>query len=211
MKTLALLIFSTLVTSSFADGLNKDKDGNLISAHSNVDLNASQLEEIEALNSVTLTKTQWAKIRKVSPNTPKRLVGIVPISWNDCLCGTRCEAVLLKDNQLAVFHEAQKVKPLASNFNQNAKLTLMVDRRGQFYLRGILVHYNVLLEAIRASHEVSPEQRKIFQGGDAEVMVPPGMQITDPVFEDRIKTAYRELAAKGWNEGRLPYWMTEKD
>lgn len=210
MKLLSFFIFCSLTLSSFSDGLNKDKDGNLKSPHSKIALNDSQIEEIEALNTVTLTKAQWATIRKVSPNTPKRLNGIISISWNDCLCGTQCGAVLLKNNHLAVFHAQQRVVPLSHNINYGSKLTLMVDRRGQFHLRGILVHYALLIDAVRASKVVTPEQKKVFQGGDAEIMVPPGMSPKDQVFEDRIKKIYHELAAKGWNEGGLPYWMKEE-
>ena len=210
MKTHLILALLTLPAACLADGLPKDENGNLTVPHTLVTPNASQVEEIETLNSITLTKEQWAELRKVSPNTPKRLEGIVPITWNDCLCATPCGAVRMKDGKIAVWHETQDAKALSYRINPSRQLTLMIDRRGQFHLNGVLVHYKVLIEAIRASEAVKPGERDEYPAGIAELKVPPGMRADDPVFIDRLTSIYTELAAKGWNRGELPYWLEEK-
>lgn len=206
MKFLSLTLALALVRVAIADGLPKDENDNLTVPHTLLTLSPSQVEEMEALNSVTLTKEQWAGLRKVSPGTPKRLEGILPITWNDCLCcAGPVAAVRMKDGKLAVWHESQDAKSLAYKFLQSGKLTLMVDRRGQFHLDGALVRYQVLLEAIRASTPVKLPKKGDYESGRAEVKVPPGMNLQDAVFEDRIRTVYAELATKGWNRGKLPW------
>lgn len=202
MKTLSLMCFLALACDAIADGLPKDENDNLTVKHTLLTLSPSQEEEMEALNSVTLTKEQWATLRKVSPGTPKRLEGILPITWNDCLCcAGPVAAVRMKDGKLAVFYDSLEAKSLAYKFQKPGKLTLMVDHRGQFHLDGILVHYKVLLEAIRVSEPVKPPKKDDYEGGVAEVKVPPGMSEKDPVFENRISTVYAELTAKGWKGG----------
>ena len=173
-------------------------------------LNASQVEEMEALNTVTLTKEQWARMRNVSPNTPKRLQGVLPITWNDCLCGVgRVDGVLMQDGRLAVMHRQQSAKGLRHRIRPGQGLVLQVDHRGQFHLDGILVHYEVLLEAIRSSKPLTEEERQVSWKSAAKVQVPPALSPTDPVFEDRIVTVCRELAAKGWNGGKMPWWFKQ--
>jgi len=210
MKTKLILTMLTLSAACLADGLPKDENGNLTVPHTLVTPNASQIEEIETLDSITLTEKQWAELRKVSPSTPKRLEGIVPITWNDCLCETPCGAVRMKDGKIAVWHETQDAKSLSYRINPARKLTLMVDHRGQFHLNGVLVRYKVLIDAIRASETVKTENRDEYPAGIAEVKVPPGMRADDPVFIDRLTSIHTELAAKGWNQGELPYWLAEK-
>lgn len=210
MRTLSIVTLLALSAVCHADGLPKNEKGELTVKHTLIEPNPSQVEEMEVLNSVTLTKEQWAEVRKVSPNTPKRLQGIIPITWNDCLCEERCEAVRMLDGKLAIFHDDQTVQTINYRISPGRLLTLMVDRRGQFHIDGILVRYKVLIDSIRASGRVQPEDRKTYEGGTAVVKVPPGMSVEDPVFEDRISNIYVELAAKGWNDGKLPYWLSEK-
>jgi hypothetical protein len=210
MKSSILLALLALPMAALADGLPKDENDNLTVPHTFVAMTPSQVEEMEVLDSVTLTKEQWAEIRKVSPNTPKRLQGILPITWNDCLCCVRCEAVRMKDGKLAIFHEEQNAQALKYRINPARKLRLMVDRRGQFHLDGILVHYKVLIAAIRASDPVKPGARNLDDSGLAEIDTPAGMDHDDPVFFERLTSIHTELAAKGWNGGKLPYWLAEK-
>jgi hypothetical protein len=210
MKVITFVVSLALSVICHADGLPKNEKGELTVKHTLIDLNPSQVEEMEVLNSVTLTKEQWAEVRKVSPNTPKRLQGIIPITWNDCLCEERCEAVRMLDGKLAVFLDDQTVQTIHHHIYPGRPLNLQVDRRGQFHLDGILVRYHILIDAIRASEAVGPEHRQDPMGGTAEVKAPPGMSLDDPVFEERITSVYVELAAKGWNGGKLPYWLSEK-
>ena len=91
-----------------------------------------------------------------------------------------------------------------------AKTPFKIDHRGQLHLDGVLVRYNLLLEAIRASDPVKVVKGAPYEHGQAAVEVPPAMQATDPAFKDRVLTVYRELAAKGWNGGRMPYPFHEE-
>ena len=211
MKTSILVLGLAMAHSSLADGLPKDEQDRLTVPHTLVTLSPSQVEEMEALDSVTLTREQWAGLRKVSPNTPKRIEGLLPITWNDCLCcAGPVGGVLMKDGKLAIWHESQDAKLLARRIGHSQKLSFKIDHRGQFHLDGVLVRYNLLLEAIRASDPVKVVKGAPYEHGQAAVEVPPAMQATDPVFKDRILTVYRDLAAKGWNGRRMPYPFHEE-
>lgn len=124
MKIPTIALSLVLSAVCHADGLPKNEKGELTAKHMLIEPNPSQVEEMEVLNSVTLTKEQWAEVRKVSPNTPKRLQGIIPITWNDCLCEERCEAVRMLDGKLAIFLEDQSVQTISFRINPFGSLVL---------------------------------------------------------------------------------------
>lgn len=205
---LAVFLLPVLVTSSFADGLPVDEKGNITIPYTTISLNASQQEELEALDSITLTPDQWSKLRKISPNTPKRIMGILPITWNDCTCLSPFSAIKMSDGSIAILHEEQTPNSLAWRILPGKHLTIRIDRRGQCYLDGILVRFPILIEAIQASKPVPNDESVDPWNTMAEVKSPPGMKLDDPVFEDRVLKLYTELAAKNWNQGKVPDWLS---
>lgn len=209
MKVITPVLALFLTAVSFGDGIPAE-NGKLTVPHTIITPNVSQVEEMTVLNTLTLTKEQWLELRKVSPNTPKRLVGIVPVTHNDCTCGMEVGAIRMKDGKVGVIHEEQTAGSLAWRFDQKNRLDLAVDERGQFYFEGILVRYPVLLETIRKSKPMTKERAPNGWEGGAYISVPPGMSHTDAVFAGRLKEIFGELAGKGWNGGQLPSWFAPK-
>jgi hypothetical protein len=91
---------------------------------------------------------------------------------------------------------------LRYQLDETAKLELRIDARGQFLMNGVLIRFPVLLEAIKASAVKKPDAH--IQSFVAWISQPPGMKYDDPVLLERLRTIHRELAAKGWNDGRVP-------
>jgi hypothetical protein len=213
MKKFVLMVALVTPWLAWAEGLSLDEKGNLQSPHTVVTLNESQQEELITLESVTLTVEQWQNLRKVSPNTPKRLQGFVPITHRDCLCGESFDAVQLSASKIAVMHEEQSVESLVWRFNDKQSLAFHVDRRGQFYLNGVLTQFPNLIAAIEKSKGYIAKALPVeavegptwgIQQGSATIEVPMGMLQTDAVFKERIHQVYAALARKGWNGGKNP-------
>jgi hypothetical protein len=207
MKPFVLLVALATPWRALGEGLPLDEKGNLESPHTVVELNESQQEEAVTLDSVTLTAEQWKALRKVSPDTPKRLQGLIPITYRDCLCGEQMGAVQLSANRIAVLHEDQSSESLMWQIQQAPSLTFRVDNRGQFYLKGVLTQFPKLLEAIERSKPYEAKERPAPVGdyempGWVNIEVPMGMSATDAVFQDRINRVYDALARKGWNSAR---------
>ena len=90
MKYVTLLITSWFASTLLvpADGIPVDrKTGKVQVPHTVISLTAEQIEETQTLGTFTLTPGQWPDIRKKSPQCPKRLSNVVPVTWNDCTCG----------------------------------------------------------------------------------------------------------------------------
>jgi len=206
---LAFLLFSTLL---FAEGLSRNGKGELTRLHTDVKLTESQKEELETLHTVTFTKEQWEELRKIAPNTPKRLERIFPVTYADCLCDMEDDhyGVLQKNCDVAVFHtNTQSSQDFFYKFNYAEHLTFHVDSRGQFHLNGTLVKFPILLQAIRESGtNLSEEQKKGRANSytpSATIYTPVGAAPDDAAYAERITTLKRELAAKGWKcDGPYP-------
>ncbi|HEY8961914.1 MAG TPA: hypothetical protein VIM57_06880 [Luteolibacter sp.] len=213
MKKLVLMAALATPWLAWAEGLSLDEKGNLQSPHTVVTLNESQQEELITMESVTLTVEQWQNLRKVSPNTPKRLQGFIPITYRDCFCGVSFDAIQLSATQIAIMHLPQSPESLLWRLNGKQSLAFYVDRRGQFYLEGVLTQFPKLLAAIEKSERfvLKPknhtEPEEIFADvypGQASIEVPMGMLQTDAIFKERIHQVYYALARKGWNGGKNP-------
>ena len=158
MKSLITIICTHLASLALvaADGLSV-KDGKLTRPHSVFELSPSQKEEIETLNTVTLTNTQWAELREHSPGSPKRLDGLLPITWSDCLCCNRCAGVILNDGRIAVLHQPLSVFRLKQRIRSRdgQQFELMANAAGEFFLDGVNVDVETLVTSIRESFELS--------------------------------------------------------
>lgn len=185
----------------FAEGLPKDEEGNLDCPHLTISLNESQVEEIETLDTVTLTKQQWQEVRKSSPNTPKRLKGILPITHNDCTCGESFQAVQLSEKKLALFIEPQTPEQLAFLISSKESLTFRLDGRGQFYLDGILTRFPNLIAALKQSDsapaEVQPDE-PWTPAGTVVITIAPLADHDSSVYHGRIIQVAHLLREKGW-------------
>lgn len=203
----------------FAEGIPKNEDGSLAVPHLKVSLNESQREETSVLNSVTLTKEQWQTVRQKSPNTPKRIEGLLSITHNDCTCGESYGAVLLSQDEIAIFLLEQTPEILVMNMEYEKCLNFRVDERGQFYHEGVLTRYSNLIAALEkapvAPTRPAEELEKLsdadwYQFGIAYIDVPHLMPSESPVYAERVKEVSHLLAARGWKVlGRAPFTLLD--
>jgi hypothetical protein len=176
------------------------KDGRVTIPHTIVALNDSQIEEIEALNTVTLTSDQWAIARKTMPKVRKRIMGVLPANWSDCTCCHDYQAILFPDNRLAIVHSLTFDKKGVGDGREPIRM----GRDGQFYDWGHMYDFDALIALIRNSSDVSELRNKQGERLRKEVSPPPGKALTDADIYKRVREIYQELAAKGWNVGRVP-------
>ena len=185
-----LTLFAALTLDVYADGL-PIWDGKIHTEHVLVSLNQSQQEEIVALQSVTLTPTQWAKLRKENPAIPKRIESVLPATWDDCLCGWEGEFVGIqwKPDQLAVLTDYmgpsidQKLAESDPNFT--------VDSRGQFYSDGTLVPFSKVLSHV-AKRKPSDESRYF------SIDIPLNMKRTDDALNSRLSAVEKAAIKQGF-------------
>lgn len=176
------------------------KDGKVTIPHTIVELNGSQIEEIEALNTVTLTTDQWNKARETMPKVRKRIMGVLPANWRNCTCCHDYQAILFPDNRLAIVHSLTFDKKGVGDGREPIRM----GSTGQFYDWGHAYDFDGLIKLIRNSRDVSELKNKQGERLRKEVSPPPGKTATDPEIYTKVKKIYQELAAKGWNSGRVP-------
>lgn len=182
-----------------ADGIPVDrKTGKVEAPHTIVTLTAEQIEETQALGTFTLTAEQWRNIRQKSPQCPKRFNNVLPVTFNDCLCGIDGEYVIaLSRERIAVLHYGDagvSVESVRYKLFSNGTTSLRMNDRGEFYVDGKLVPFPTLLKAFATP----PDAAKGSKDGSGStntrwlvVELPVGSKPTDAVFESRLK----EIAA----------------
>lgn len=200
----ALAAFPVLL---MADGIPVDPEtGKITVPHTFVNLNADQVEEVDSLGTLTFTGEQWIAVRKVAPTCPKRLGNVLPVTFNDCTCHVSgVYGIAVARNLVAVLHDSWDESVLAWKIwqagLQRNSLELRVDHRGQFYYRGALVPFQLLLKAISSEPEQSREERS--KTADARkpfvmVSIPFGMDRGAATLKLRIDRLYKTAGAGGW-------------
>jgi hypothetical protein len=202
MRTIRL-VFITLLFTIFvlADGIPVDKKtGKVRVPHTIISISENQIEEIEALGSLTLTNVQWKQLRKIGPNCPKRFENVLPITWNDCTCEMSPYVIQLSKDKIAVIHyEINGNAGLAlKNFLEWSSewVSLSVDHRGQFYFKGTLIPFESLISTIASSMIKTSESQK---DNDRFIFIhkPFGMSLKSPQLESRIKKLYETAKQTG--------------
>jgi len=164
--------------------------------HETLAVSASQREEIEALGTLTLDAAQWARLRKFYPAMPKRIENVLPVTYNDCSCGIGIYAIQIAPDTVAVAHEQfAEEGTLDEALAGGEELHLRVDTRGQFHFKGVLVPFQQLLDAVRASVANSGEE------GDGAWMVvdfPLDVVRTTKTVASRVKLLEEAGTGAGW-------------
>lgn len=208
MKPITRFIASLFATASLAwsEGIPVDREtGNVSVPHTVISLTEDQIEETQTLGTITLTPEQWREIRAKSPQVPKRINMVLPVTFNDCSCGIDEEyAIALSRNRIAVLHDGDAGASAESVryelFGDRRITTLRMNERGEFHLGGKLVPFPTLLRAFAAPPEGAKrdEQGKLLvtvtESGSVStcsrhlnVELPMGAKPTDAVFQSRLK------------------------
>jgi hypothetical protein len=149
---LFVLIAIQFAIRVFADGIPVDqKTGKISVPFTAIKISENQIEEIEALGTLTLTNVEWEQFRKEGKNCPKRFE-VVPINYRGCTCGMGNYVIQISKDSVAILRNSiiGNAGRDLSNFLQfqSDQVSLSVDHRGQFYFSGILIPFDSLISSI---------------------------------------------------------------
>lgn len=197
---LCFLIFIP-IGSILGDGIPVDfKTHRVTEPHTVLTLSESQSEEIEILGTLTLATEQWQKLRSIGPACPKRLVQILPVTWDDCTCETPYYVIQLSRSQVAVVHSVlvrMTFEDLELELTKTSNLKLYADRRGQFYFKGTLIPFSRLLQLIGASSGRMPSDHPEQQRWLC-VELPLGIEPDSAVMKTRLDELFKTAEKAGW-------------
>ena len=218
MKTClaVLLLLSSLVTVVHPDGIPLDRrTGRIIGPHTIITLAESQSEEIETLGTLTLTSEQWRQLRAIGPRCPKRFDAVLPITYRDPTPeGWGLYAIQLSRSEVAVDHDVI-TKPADWEFESEVTksqwdyVDLYVDRRGQFYSKGVLIPFPRILELFRASSgHLPPRPDRPGKDGlsipelerrrELSITLPVGLSRESAALKTRLGELYKIAKTAGW-------------
>ncbi|MGA2498312.1 MAG: hypothetical protein ABSH20_11260 [Tepidisphaeraceae bacterium] len=204
---------------ALADGIPVDQNHTKVTAaHDIVKLNESQIEEVETLGTLTLDPGQWAKLRATNADCPKRFDTVLPITYDDCTCGVGNYVIAVSRDEVAVLRSGRGAKAidafidaLSGSGSAGARAprevddraptpTLLVDHRGQFYYKGILLPFRELLAAVsttKAARAAKPadENRLIW------VSFPVHVGSNSEAIKPRLDKLKEAATAAGWTVG----------
>lgn len=192
MKTIspfALLIIAMLVATSAAraDRLPVDlKTRTVTTDHILLEVSDSQAEEMDTQDTLTLTTAQWQTLRKKGLMWPMRLQGIINYDDDTCGCGLieGSTGIRLDEKHIAIlpgYTETEDARQtLGAAREGNGSISLRVDRKGQFYAKGVLVPYTDVLSYFQEPAKPSDEDH------------PPTLWVNFPVGINRRSAAVKE-------------------
>jgi hypothetical protein len=160
----------------------------------NLKLTQEQIREVEIIGSLTLSVSQWAKIRARYPFAHKRM-------W-------RSEFRMLSATQVAIAKMALQPDALGRLKQYLAKsegVVFPVDGRGQFYSGSVenncwdcngnsLIPFQALLDAVRATHR---ERDRWGSRATFTVVLPPGIKSDSSVLKTRLDLLYSAAEKSG--------------
>lgn len=188
---LALILLSHIsITRLHGEGLPLDRETmTVLVEHSIVILSTAQQEEIEVLNTLTLTPEQWMALRAHDPYCPKRFEDIYKPSRTDGV-ESAAYAIQMSPTSVAIPHDTglDMTKVITK---KHGSQHLHVDRRGQFYCEQRLVPFRKLLEIIQAS--AAEEKTAMLY-----VTIPVGLRLDSAVIKTRFDRLSSAANMAGW-------------
>jgi hypothetical protein len=197
------------------------KTGEITAPHTVVSLTAEQIDETQALGTLTLTPEQWRDVRAKSPQSPKRFNTIVPVPWPAGIRDVEGEFVIeLSRDRMAVPHDEGSpatVESVREALFKDSIISLRVNERGMYHLGGKLIPFPTLLKALAAPPDDAPrdDEGKLIVTATIDgremtaprwlgVKMPAGAKPTDPVFESRLKQIAAAADQMGLRHGLFP-------
>jgi hypothetical protein len=199
--TACLSLVVLCAAAALGDGIPVDRGTRKVTVpHTVLSLTASQAEEVEILNTLTLTDEQWKQLRAVGPLCPKRFTTILPVDYDDCTCGVSCYVIQLSRTEVAVPHyeiNGEAPGQLYEDLMHGSRLGLRVDGRGQFYFEGVLIAFPRLIETLKKSNGKISNGNEVVQR-PFYVQMPLGVHRNSAVTKSRLDTLYATAKAAGW-------------
>ena len=209
-------------SSKAADDFPVDRKTGVVTApHTVVSLTAEQLDETQALGTLTLTPEQWRVVRAKSPQSPKRFNTIVTLPWPDGIHAVAGESVIeLSRDRMAVLHGGDagpSVESVRGELFKDSITSLRLNDRGEFHLGGELVPFPTLLKAFATPPDDArrDEEAKLIVTATIDgrettaprwlgVKLPAGAKPTDAVFQFRLRQIAAAADQIGLRHGLFP-------
>lgn len=201
MKMILLGVSLAVATVAWGDGLPfSEKEHKVLVPHTVLALNASQVEEAEALGTLTLTADQWGAMRKIGPSCPKRFETLYPFDLHDNVGETEPYVIMLSRTTAAILHD--DIKALSADYYsivlwQQGNLELKVDNKGQFYFEGKLIAYPRLLQAIAKRPACTPGYQYPSEN-TLRFSIPVGMSRESDSLKTRLNEVESTARKAGW-------------
>jgi hypothetical protein len=165
-----------------------------------LDLDQSQVEEMEVLGTVTLAPSQWESLRKSCKSVPKRFSTVLATTYKDCTCDMNNYCIALNARQVAVLCFDDEVLSTFTLSWQLGESPIQMDRRGQCYVEGAQIPFQTLLAAIAGGPQRGLESEIDSATTARYIHIRPAPLDTrnSPALSSRI-TKIREVARQaGW-------------
>jgi len=190
------LVVAFLTKTTFADGLPVDPHTHQITVpHSVVRISDSQRDEIDVLGTITFSQQQLESLRKSFPRCPKRIEHVFPITFSDNIEAPSYAIQVTADSVAIVPASALPIRDYIGTKFGLLRCMLDVDRRGQFYVYGILVPFNQVLKMVKETKGF--EQPKEENERKIKISLPFGMKRDDDVVKSRIDQILKEAKKAG--------------
>ena len=197
------------------------KTGELTVPHTVVSLTAEQIDETQALGTLTLTPDQWRLVRTKSPESPKRFTTIIPLPWPDDIQSVKGNYVIELSRDRMAIPNGGDVPPTVESVRvrlfKDAITSLRVNERGMYHLDGKLVPFPTLLQALATPPDDArrDEDGKLVITHTTEgrettvprwlgVKLPAGAKADDAVFQYRLQQIAAAADRIGLRHGLFP-------
>lgn len=156
--TIALLAMAIAIAAR-ADGIPVDHKTDIVTVpHTIVRLNSEQIEELQALGTLTFTSSQWKQLRKKAPGIPKRYDNVLPVNYEGCTCGMNDYCIALSRDRIAILtreESAEEQREYVPYVAYEEQIILLADEHGSLFYVGHAVTMNSLCEALKSKPDSS--------------------------------------------------------
>lgn len=166
--------------------------------HILLEVSDSQAEEMDTQDTLTLTTEQWRLLRTKGLMWPMRLEWIVNYDEDTCGCALMGHTgIRLDEKKIAIvpgYSETENARQALDAAKKNGTISLRVDRKGQFYAKGVLLPFRDVLSYFQEPANPSDEKRQ------------PNLFIRFPVGIDRRSDAVKERVDQLETAGQTSGW-----
>jgi len=204
MKTIPLsvpVIIAMLVAASAvrADRLPIDLKTRTVTAdHILLEVSDSQAQEMDTQDSLTLTAEQWHMLRKRGLLWPMRLEWIVNYDEDTCGCALMGHTgIRLDEKRIAIvpgYSETENARQALNAAKENGTISLRVDRKGQFYAKGVLLPFRDVLSYFQEPANPSDAKRR----PNLWIRFPVGIDRRSDAVKERVDQLETAAQSSGW-------------
>jgi hypothetical protein len=208
MKTIPLIIviLAWLLGASTevrADRIPVDlKTRTVTQEHILLEVSDAQAEEMDTQDTLTLTTEQWKLLRAKGLMWPMRLEWIVNYDEDTCGCALMGHTgIRLDEKRVAIVpgysdieSTEQALAAASERVNDSKRISLRIDRKGQFYAKGILLPYREVLSYFQKATGPSGENGP----PNLSIRFPVGIDRQSPAIKERLDQLEAAATKSGW-------------